>query len=1068
LKLVVVGAGSHVFALTVLADALEKHRLDGLELALVDVDAASAETMAGVARRLALDLGVRATANAFTDRRAALPGADFVILCASVQGARRWRMDHDLLAAAGLREQARECGGIGGLAYALRSITLALDVCRDMREICPGATLLDVTNPMPRVVTAVHRHGGVACYGFCNAAHGSAEGYASVARLVGRDPGNLDVVTAGLNHFAWLVSVRDRATGEDLLPLALRNVRAGTFAAGPWDPPAHPRALHLWLERYGAINVVGVNHPAEFLPPDPEVPYEVHVPFHGTPDERRQRTDTLRAVAEGLADWRPLLRANPSWEHPVDVAVALHGRRPLQVDMLNLPNRGTLPQLPADRIVEVPARREGCGMAGAGPLPLPEPTAAICRAVSDVHELVAEGAATGNVAALEEALTRDPAVTETRAARGLLPRLLAAHADILPQFRAALLAVALLAGAGRAAAGFATPPVGGAPEDRVFYVGHGGDVRLACAFALSDGTLLLGGGAKALAWLPAGVTPRTLGGPQPGGGAGTPFLLHVSGDLARVLEVVTLAAGSADYVQSIRATSAPGAPTGEICVSVRTSGGYAILRLDGNFVAHAPAATRWCHAVKASGSIQEDQPWDVGGDGRVVYGTGSPHGYDWVSVERLRPDGQPDVVPQWRRHWYADTSGQMQEFAGTADRCPGKVHHSAIVLKVWGRGDFRSWTKEDFLARSSDGNGGTKQGRWPFDAMFEGYVDPATDKTVPVLENKRGYYGYRWSSTPCANVGAIAVDRRSGAMFIGGNNKSRLPDGQPDFEPWVVAMDHDGALLWWQRLYPESKGVSTPDQYVDALAVDYSVATNRGGALLVIARCHGNNVNNYWRGNEIKHAGNPGHGFQDGFTGTKGNIHYQWIGRLDFAGEMLHATYFAEYGESAKHGNQPFADPLLGHWPRFASGWPDLNTTRVRPLAAVDTNGCLYVTATGRRVITTRNAFMAMPSPLADPGAVGVWSDFVRVYTPDLTSLRYSSILTGTWDWQTGSGGSEVKLAAVVPVAGGLLVVGYAPAGKDGKTAGAEMPARNVPAWGEARRSGEMGVAALLRMEGGK
>jgi alpha-galactosidase len=35
-----------------------------------------------------------------------------------------------------------------------------------MAELCPRARLLDVTNPMPRVVTALRRFTDVACYGF--------------------------------------------------------------------------------------------------------------------------------------------------------------------------------------------------------------------------------------------------------------------------------------------------------------------------------------------------------------------------------------------------------------------------------------------------------------------------------------------------------------------------------------------------------------------------------------------------------------------------------------------------------------------------------------------------------------------------------------------------------------------------------------------------------------------------------------------------------------------------------------------------------------------------------------
>ncbi|MBK7084986.1 MAG: hypothetical protein IPH53_10085 [Flavobacteriales bacterium] len=120
-------------------------------------------------------------------------------------------------------------------------------------------------------------------------------------------------------------------------------------------------------------------------------------------------------------------------------------------------------------------------------------------------------------------------------------------------------------------------------------------------------------------------------------------------------------------------------------------------------------------------------------------------------------------------------------------------------------------------------------------------------------------------------------------MYIGFNTKSVLPGGEPDFEPAVMAMDADGALLWWSRLYHEvtpggDTVNSSPDQYIDALAIDYSQPP-ASGMLVVNARCHGNNVENLWEGSSI--AANPGaSGFQNQFTGTNGNIHISWLGKL--------------------------------------------------------------------------------------------------------------------------------------------------------------------------------------------
>ncbi|MBQ7722306.1 MAG: hypothetical protein IJT64_05320, partial [Kiritimatiellae bacterium] len=105
--------------------------------------------------------------------------------------------------------------------------------------------------------------------------------------------------------------------------------------------------------------------------------------------------------------------------------------------------------------------------------------------------------------------------------------------------------------------------------------------------------------------------------------------------------------------------------------------------------------------------------------------------------------------------------------------------------------------------------------------------------------------------------------------------------------------------------------------------------------------------------------------------------------------------------------------------------------------------------------------------PIADPGKKGVWSDFARIYSKDLSDIDYSTILVGEWDWATESGNSVVKLADVLPVPGGVLLVGHAPVGKDGAVNGKDMPVRNVPAWGSATHSAEAGVLAMLHFKKG-
>lgn len=425
MKIVLIGAGSYVFAPTVLRDAIEAHRLDGSELVMVDLNAEAAEDMAGVGRAMAAAEGVDCTVTAATDRRAVMPGADFVLLSASPQGFRRWEMDVEILKKHGLAHQARECGGLVGLSNGLRSITLALDVARDMEALCPSAMLLDVTNPMPRVVTAVNRYSSITCYGFCSVALGGSHKHYRVARLLERDPDELEVVSAGLNHFSWLASVRDKRTGEDLYPAVEKVYREGE--GHNFD------VFRSWLDAYGGISLSGVHHTAEYLPQIEGVDFGENPPYHGTPEEREKNTQTLKAVAAGDMDWREVF-AHGSWEHPMDVAAALKGGKPGYAAAINLRNDGNLPQLPDGRVVEVPANITTDGVQGLKEIRLPDGVAEICKAVSDVHELVAAGAARGDRSALEKAVQTDPAIVDKDSAQAALAEMLQAHADMLPQF----------------------------------------------------------------------------------------------------------------------------------------------------------------------------------------------------------------------------------------------------------------------------------------------------------------------------------------------------------------------------------------------------------------------------------------------------------------------------------------------------------------------------------------------------------------------------------------------------------------------------------------------------------
>ena len=160
---------------------------------------------------------------------------------------------------------------------------------------------------------------------------------------------------------------------------------------------------------------------------------------------------------------------------------------------------------------------------------------------------------------------------------------------------------------------------------------------------------------------------------------------------------------------------------------------------------------------------------------------------------------------------------------------------------------------------------------------------------------------------------------------------------------------------------------STPDQYIDAIAIDYSRTldgSGNDGYLYVAARAHGNNVVNFWDGDAIKEG--PGYSYHNQYTGSNGNAHYSWIGKLrDDATKatILASSWVAEYGEEDPFGDysgmdSEYSDPNLDRWPSHNGGWPDLNTTGVGPTMWVNDQGqvCLIGTS-GRSTLTTANAY---------------------------------------------------------------------------------------------------------------
>lgn len=174
-------------------------------------------------------------------------------------------------------------------------------------------------------------------------------------------------------------------------------------------------------------------------------------------------------------------------------------------------------------------------------------------------------------------------------------------------------------------------------------------------------------------------------------------------------------------------------------------------------------------------------------------------------------------------------------------------------------------------------------------------------------------------------------------------------------------------------------------------------------------------------------------------------------------GTLLQSSYIAGFNGGGAFG-APYADPLLDGWPSHNAGWPDLNTARSQINLTTDGEGNIYLLATARAFVTTSNAYQKHQKPANGPSA---WADNIRVFTPDLKSLVYSSALTGV-NPEAGTGGGNTRIFGAWPVRNGVILTGYQFGQDNGQAQGTPIPVSNIPPWGIGTPSGESAILAKL------
>ncbi|TFG59188.1 MAG: hypothetical protein E4H36_14280, partial [Spirochaetales bacterium] len=166
-KIVVIGSGSQ-FTEFFLQELFKFDEFKGCTLALVDRKADRLKHEVELANRInkALDWGL--TIEGHTDRKNALPRADFVYCFLAVNSKEAWKKEFEICNKHGINPYEAYTVGAPGLNFSIRHVPVMLDIAADMEKLCPDAWLILDNNPLSRILAALERHSKVKWIGYCN------------------------------------------------------------------------------------------------------------------------------------------------------------------------------------------------------------------------------------------------------------------------------------------------------------------------------------------------------------------------------------------------------------------------------------------------------------------------------------------------------------------------------------------------------------------------------------------------------------------------------------------------------------------------------------------------------------------------------------------------------------------------------------------------------------------------------------------------------------------------------------------------------------------------------------
>jgi alpha-galactosidase len=313
-----------------------------------------------------------------------------------------------------------------------------LEIVRDMERFCPGAVLLNYTNPMAMLCGALQRQTFIPVTGLCHSVQGTA---LMLSYWIGAPLTEIDYLCAGINHMAWYLKYNWK--GQDAYPLIHKAVTENPFIYN------HEQVRNEMYLALGYYVTESSGHNSEYnwwFRKRPDLiekyckdgtgwnPGEYAYILKEYQNNEATWKDQVRMQLEAVLDEDDLKRGN---EYAAYIINALMGGEQFIFNG-NVPNTGLITNLPQGACVEVPVAVDKGGLHPIHVGALPPQCALLTGLSSGIEEMAINASLTGDPVMVYRAICHDPltaSVLSLAEIKAMTNELFARHAPYLPQFK---------------------------------------------------------------------------------------------------------------------------------------------------------------------------------------------------------------------------------------------------------------------------------------------------------------------------------------------------------------------------------------------------------------------------------------------------------------------------------------------------------------------------------------------------------------------------------------------------------------------------------------------------------